>query len=96
MIIIMNILISLVGGGGIMIARNMVLEGTETGIKFHLIILLLKLIVSSIIIGLFLIYTERHFWLLFILSGMTNIILFHFMEAFITQKLILGQKEVNV
>ena len=92
----MNIFISLVGVGGIIIARNMVWHGTGMGIKPHLMILLLKLIASSMILGLFLIYTERHFWSIFILSGMINIIIFHFTEAFLTQKLLLYQREVNV
>ena len=96
MIIIMNILISLVGLGGIIIARNIVRRGTGMGIKPHLIILLIKLIVSSFIIGLFLIYTERHVWSIIILSGMINVVVLHFIEAFITQKLLLYQREVNV
>ena len=82
----MNIIISLIGLGGIILARQLVLNGTGMGIKFHLIILTLKLIVSSIIIGLFLLYTEKHIWSLLILSGMINIITFHFIEAFATQK----------
>ena len=96
MIIIMNILISLVGLGGIIIARNMVWRGTGMGIKPHLIILLIKLIVSSIIIGLFLLYTEKHIWSFLILSGMINVITFHFIEAFVTQKKLLYQRGINV
>ena len=89
MIIVMNILISLIGLGGIILARHLVWDGTGMGIKSHLILLTLKLIVSSIIIGLFLIYTEEHMWSLLILSGMINIIIFHFIEAFVTQKKLL-------
>ena len=96
MIIIMNILISLVGLGGIIIARNMVYQGTEMRIKSHLIVLLLKLIVSSMIIGLFLINTKRDFWSIFILSGMSNIVVLHFIEAFITQKKLLHKWRINV
>ncbi len=86
MIIVMNILISLIGLGGIILARHLVLDGTGMGIKSHLFILVLKLIVSSVIIGLFLIYAEKHLWSLLILSGMINVITFHFIEAFATQK----------
>ena len=86
MIIVMNILISLIGLGGIILARHLVWDGTGMGIKSHLFILVLKLIVSSAIIGLFLIYAEKHLWSLLILSGMINIITFHFIEAFATQK----------
>ena len=92
----MNIIISLIGLGGIILARQFVFNGTGMGIKSHLIILTLKLIVSSIIIGLFLLYTEKHIWSLLILSGMINIITFHFIEAFVTQKKLLYQGGMNV
>ena len=86
MIIVMNIIISLIGAGGIIVARNLVWRGTGMGIKSHLIILALKLLISSVIIGLFLLYAEKHFWSIIILSAMTNIIIFHFIEAFATQE----------
>ena len=92
----MNIIISLIGLGGIILARNLVWIGTGMGIKSHLFILTLKLFVSSIIIGLFLLYAEKHLWSLLILSGMINIIIFHFIEAFVTQEKLLHQEEVNV
>ena len=92
----MNIIISLIGLGGIILARQLVWNGTGMGIKSHLIILTLKLIVSSIIIGLFLLYTEKHIWSLLILSGMINVITFHFIEAFVTQKKLLYQRGMNV
>ena len=92
----MNIIISLIGLGGIILARQLVLNGTGMGIKFHLIILTLKLIVSSVIIGLFLLYAEKHIWSLLILSGMINVITFHFIEAFVTQKKLLFQRGMNV
>ena len=96
MIIVMNILISLVGLGGIILAKKLVYKGTGMGIKSHLYILILKLIVSSVIIGLFLIYVKSHRWSFFILSGMINIIIFHFIEAFLTQKKLLHNRGVNV
>ena len=92
----MNIVISLIGLGGIILARHLVWKGTGMGIKFHLILLALKLIISSVIIGLFLIYVEKHIWSLLILSGMINVITFHFIEAFTTQKKLLHQGEINV
>ena len=92
----MNILISLIGLGGIILARHLVWDGTGMGINSHLFILVLKLIVSSVIIGLFLIYAEKHLWSLLILSGMINVITFHFIEAFTTQKKLLHQGEMNV
>ena len=96
MIIVMNIIISLIGIGGIILARHLVLQGTGIGIKSHLIILVLKLLIASIIIGLFLMYSENQIWSLLILSGMINIIIFHFVEAFATQKKLLHNGRVNV
>ena len=96
MIIVMNIIISLIGLGGIILARNLVWKGSGMGIKFHLFILVFKLIITSVIIGLFLIYAEKHIWTFLILSGMLNIIIFHFIEAFATQKELLHQRGVNV
>ena len=96
MIIIMNIIIFLIGAGGIIVARNLVWRGTGMGIKSHLIILALKLLISSVIIGLFLLYAEKHIWSLLILSGMINVITFHFIEAFATQKKLLYGEGMNV
>jgi len=96
MIIVMNIVISLIGLGGIILARHLVWKGSGMGIKSHLILLALKLIISSVIIGLFLMYVEKHIWSLLILSGMINVMTFHFIEAFATQKKLLHQGEMNV
>ena len=92
----MNIIISLIGLGGIILARYLVWKGSGMGIKFHLFILVFKLIITSVIIGLFLIYAEKHIWSFLILSGMLNIIIFHFIEAFATQEKLLHQGEKNV
>ena len=92
----MNIIVSLIGFVGIILARRIVWRGTGMGIKSHLFVLALKLFVSSIIIGLFLISTERQYWETLILSGMINFILFHFTEAFLTQKLLVYQRRINV
>ena len=96
MIIVMNIIISLIGLGGIILARYLVWKGSGMGIKSHLFILVLKLIVSSFIVGLFLVCSEKHIWSILILSGMINIIIFHFIEAFATQKELLHQRGVHV
>ena len=92
----MNIIISLLGLGGIILAKHLVWDGTGMGIKSHLILLTLKLFVISVIIGLFLIYAEKHIWSQLILSGMINIIIFHFIEAFVTQKKLVHPRRVNV
>ena len=96
MIIVMNIIVSLIGLGGIILARHLVWRGTGMGIKSHLFILALKLFIFSVIIGLFLLYAEKYIWSLLILSGMINIIIFHFIEAFVTQEKLLHQGEKNV
>ena len=96
MIIVMNIIISLIGLGGIILARHLVWKGSGMGIKSHLFILALKLFVSSVIVGLFLVCLEKHIWSMLILSGMINIIIFHFIEAFATQKKLSHQRGVNV
>ena len=96
MIIVMNIIISLIGLGGIILARHLVWKGSGMGIKSHLFILALKLFVSFVIVGLFLVCSEKHIWSMLILSGMINIIIFHFIEAFATQKELLHQRGVNV
>ena len=96
MIIVMNIIISLIGLGGIILARHLIWKGSGMWIKFHLFILVLKVIASSVIVGLFLVCSEKHIWSMLILSGMINIIIFHFIEAFATQKKLLRQREVNV
>ena len=92
----MNIIIALIGMLGIILARHLVVRGTGMGIKSHLNILALKLLVSSVIIGLFLIYAEKHIWSLLILSGMINVITFHFIEAIATQKKLLHGESKNV
>ena len=96
MIVVMNIIISLIGLGGIILARHLAWEGNGMGIKSHLFILVLKVIASSVIVGLFLVSSEKHIWSMLILSGMINIIIFHFIEAFATQKKLLHKREVNV
>ena len=96
MIIIMNIIISLMGIGVIILARHFALKGAGMGIKSHLFILALKLLISFFIIGLFLLYAEKHFWSIIILSAMTNIIIFHFIEAFATQEKMLHGRGVDV
>ena len=96
MIIVMNIIISLIGLGGIILARHLAWEGNGMGIKSHLFILVLKVIASSVIVGLFLVSSEKNIWSMLILSGMINIIIFHFIEAFATQKELLHQRGVHV
>ena len=96
MIVVMNIIISLIGLGGIIMARHLAWGGIGMGIKSHLLILVSKLLVTSVIIALFLMYAEKHIWSLLILSGMINIIIFHFIEAFLTQEQLINNRNLNV
>ena len=96
MIVVMNIIISLIGLGGIIMARHLVWVGVGMGIKTHLLILASKLLVTSVIIELFLMYAEKHIWSLLILSGMINIIIFHYIEAFVTQEKLINNRNLNV
>ena len=96
MIVVMNIIISLIGLGGIIMARHLIRGEISMGIKSHLLILASKLFVTSVIIALSLMYAEKHIWSLLIISGMINIIIFHFIEAFATQAKLLQRKVVNV
>ncbi len=96
MIVVMNIIISLIGLGGIIMARYLIRGEISMGIKSHLLILASKLLITSVIIVLFLMYAEKHIWSLLILSGMINIIIFHFFEAFITQKQMINNRSLNV
>ena len=96
MIILMNTIISLIGLGGIILARHLVWMGIGMGIKSHLLILASKLLVTFVIIALFLMYAEKHIWSLLIISGMINIIIFHFIEAFVTQRKLINNRNLNV
>ena len=92
----MNIIISLIGLGGIIMARYLIRGEISMGIKSHLLILASKLLITSVIIVLFIMYAEKHIWSLLILSGMINIIIFHFFEAFITQRQMINNRSLNV
>ena len=96
MIIVMNIIISLIGVGVIAIAKYLAWHGIGLGIKSHLFILLSKIIIFSIIIGLFVIYSEKNTWSLLILSGMTNVIILHFIEGFTTQQTLVNYRKLDV
>ena len=86
MIIIMNVIIAIIGIASIFIARLFASDGIGMGIRIHLLILVSKLIICFVIIRLFMNYSNHSSWLYLILSGMTTLLAFHFLEAFITQK----------
>ena len=92
----MNIIIFLIGIGAIGIAKYLACSDIGLGIKSHLFILLSKLIVFSIIIGLCVLYSDKNTLSLLILSGMTNVIILHFIEGFITQQTLLNFRKLDV
>ena len=74
----MNVIIAFIGIGVIVIAKHISWRGIGLDIKSHLFILLSKLMVFTLIIGLFVIYSDKNIWAFLILSGMTNVIILHF------------------
>ena len=96
MIIIMNLMIAMIGFGSIFFSNRLFLNRNKIWIRTHLFILALKLFFCSIIIFLFTIFSEKNIWSILIISGLVNLLIFHFIEAFITQKELLRPRKVNV
>ena len=96
MIILTNILIAFVGITSIVLGRYIALKGSGLGIKSHLILLGIKLITFVAILGFCLNVSESNAWTEIILSGTVNFVFFHFLEAFLTQKILINHKVVNV
>ena len=86
MIIIMNVIIAIICIFSLYVAKLFVLDGAGKGIRIHLLILVSKLTLWFVIIRLFMNYSNHSFWSYLILSSMTTLLAFHFLEAFITQK----------
>ena len=92
----MNLIITLIGLGSIFLAYRFILHGNKTWIRSHLFILSFKLLLCSITILIFTIHSAKNGWSILIISGVLNIIIFHFLEAYITQKKLLHKRSVNV
>ena len=95
MILLMNLIISIIGLGSIILARIWILNNNNW-LSFHLVFLTLKLFLNSFIIGLFIVFSEKNIWSILIISGMLNIVSFHFLEAYLTQKQLLHIERVDV
>tara|TARA_B100000586_G_C19702297_1_gene258000 strand:+ start:138 stop:425 length:288 start_codon:yes stop_codon:yes gene_type:complete len=95
MIILLNLIIGIIGLGSIILARRRILNNNNW-LSFHLVFLTLKLFLNSFIIGLFIVFSEKNIWSILIISGMLNIVSFHFLEAYLTQKQLLHIERVDV
>ena len=96
MILLMNIIIAVVGYVGILTARKLSRQGEKLGMKNHFIILGIKVLSIVIIISLFCFSSENNTHVLIILTGLLNLIVFHFIEAFVTQKILINNRNLNV
>ena len=64
-----------------------ILNKNDNWLRSHLVILTLKLLLYSIIIGLFILLLETSIWSILIISGMLNIVSFHFLEVIFSIKM---------
>ena len=95
MIILLNLIIGMIGLGSIILSRRWILNNNNW-LSFHLVFLTLKLLLDSFIIGLFIVFSEKNIWSILIISGMLNIVSFHFLEAYLTQKQLLNIERIDV
>ena len=92
----MNIIIALAGFVGIVAARKLSTQTERMDLKNHFVILGIKVIFISVIVTLFCFNTEKNTRVLLILTGLLNLIVFHFIEAFVTQKKMINNSNLNV
>ena len=96
MILLMNIIIALAGFVGIVAARKLSKHDEESELKNHFVILGIKVVFISAIVSIFYLSTEKNTHALLILTGLLNLIVFHFIEAFVTQKKLIKSRNLNV
>ena len=82
----MNIIIALAGFVGIIAARKLSRQTERMDLKNHFVILGIKVVFISAIVSIFYLSTEKNTHAFLILTGLLNLIVFHFIEAFVTQK----------
>jgi hypothetical protein len=92
----MNIIITLAGIVGIVAAIKLSKQGEKLDLKNHFIILGVKVVFISVIVSLFCLSTEKNTHAILILTGLLNLIVFHFIEAFITQRQMINNRSLNV
>ena len=96
MILLMNIIIALTGFVGIVAARKLSTQGEKLDLKNHFVILGVKVVFISVIVSLFCLSTEKNTHAILILTGLLNLIVFHFIEAFVTQEKLINNRNLNV
>jgi len=96
MILLMNVIIALVGFVGIIVARKLTRQTERMDLKNHFVILGIKVVFISVIVSLFCLNTEKNTHVILILTGLLNLIVFHFIEAFVTQRKLINNRNLNV
>ena len=96
MILLMNIIIALTGVIGIVATMKFSKLGGKMDLKSHFVILGIKLIFMSVIVSLFCLSAEKNVYAILILTGLLNLIVFHFIEGFVIQKIIITNRNLNV
>ena len=96
MILLMNIIIALAGCVGIVVARKFSNQGEKLDLKNHFVILGVKVVFISVIVSFFCLSTEKNTHAILILTGLLNLIVFHFIEAFVTQGKLINNRNLNV
>ena len=96
MILLMNIIIALAGFVGIVATRKLSKQGEKLDLKNHFVILGIKVVFISVIVSLFCLSTEKNTHAILILTGLLNLIVFHFIEAFVTQRKLINNRNLNV
>ena len=96
MILLMNIIIALAGFVGIVAARRLSNQCEKFHLKNHFVILSIKVVFISVVVGIFCLSAEKHTHVIFILTGLLNLIVFHFIEAFVTQGKLINNRNLNV
>ena len=92
----MNIIIALAGFVGIVAASKLSKQGEKLDLKNHFIILGVKVVFISVIVSLFCLSTEKNTHAILILTGLLNLIVFHFIEGFVTQEKLINNRNLNV
>ena len=92
----MNIIIALAGFVGIVAARKLSKQGEKLDFKNHFVILGIKVVFISVVGSLFYLSTEKNTHAILILTGLLNLIVFHFIEAFVTQGKLINNRNLNV
>jgi len=95
MILLMNIIIALAGFVGIVASRRLFNRYEKFHLKNHFVILGIKVIFTSLVVMTFCLNAEKHTHAILILTGLFNMIVFHFIEAFSIQGKLINNRNLN-